>query len=44
MATQAINQLFLETFKGFPPRQEAASFSIDRAMEKMEAALSSQGR
>ena len=31
---------FLETFKEFPPRQKAASFTIDQAMEKMEAALS----
>ena len=30
---------FLETFKEFPPRQKAASFTIDQAMEKMEAAM-----
>ncbi|MGH8950552.1 MAG: arylsulfatase [Acidimicrobiia bacterium] len=30
---------FLETFKEFPPRQKAASFTIDQAMEKMEATL-----
>jgi arylsulfatase len=30
---------FLETFKEFPPRQKAATFTIDQAMEKMEQAL-----
>jgi len=30
---------FLETFKEFPPRQEAASFTIDQALAKMEAAM-----
>ena len=29
---------FLETFKEFPPRQKAASFTIDQAVEKLEAA------
>jgi arylsulfatase len=43
MAAQAIIQPFLETFKDFPPRQKAASFTIDQAMEKMETVLSSQG-
>ena len=28
------------TFKHFPPRQKAASFTIDQVMEKMEASLS----
>ena len=36
MAAQAVVQPFLETFKEFPPRQKAASFTIDQAMEKME--------
>ena len=27
---------FLATFKEFPPRQKAASFSIDKALEKMK--------
>ena len=27
---------FLETFKEFPPRQKAASFTIDQVMEKLE--------
>jgi arylsulfatase len=30
---------FLETFKEFPPRQKAATFTIDQAMEKMERTL-----
>ena len=40
MAAQAIVQPFLETFKEFPPRQKAATFTIDQAMEKMEESLS----
>jgi arylsulfatase len=28
---------FLKTFKDFPPRQKAASFTIDQAMGKMES-------
>ena len=32
---------FLETFLAFPPRQKAASFTIDQAVEKLEAVLSS---
>ncbi len=28
---------FLETFKEFPPRQKAASFSLDQVMEKLES-------
>jgi arylsulfatase len=39
MAAQAIVAPFLETFKEFPPRQKAASFTIDQAMEKMESSL-----
>ncbi len=30
---------FLESFKEFPPRQKAPSFTIDQVMEKMEASL-----
>ena len=26
---------FLQTFKEFPPRQKAASFSLDQVMEKL---------
>jgi arylsulfatase A-like enzyme len=32
-----------ETFKEFPPRQKAASFTIDQAVSKLEAALT-EGR
>ena len=32
---------FLMTFKEFPPRQKASSFSIDQVMEKLEAGLHS---
>ncbi|NMO14633.1 arylsulfatase [Pyxidicoccus fallax] len=39
MAAQALVARFLETFKEFPPRQKAASFTIDQAMERMEASL-----
>ncbi len=31
---------FLKTFKDFPPRQKAATFTIDQAMEKMESVAS----
>jgi arylsulfatase len=40
---QAYVGQFLATFQEFPPRQKAASFAIDQAMEKMEASLSSAG-
>jgi arylsulfatase len=30
---------FLQTFKEFPPRQKAASFTIDQAVAKLEASL-----
>ncbi len=33
---QAIVGNFRETFKEFPPRQKAASFTVDQAMEKLE--------
>ncbi len=41
MGAQAIVQRFLETFKDYPPRQKAASFTIDQAVEKMRASFSS---
>jgi arylsulfatase A-like enzyme len=44
MGAQAIVAQFLATFKEFPPRQRAASFTIDQAMEKMEASTSGAGR
>ncbi len=33
---QAYVGKFLETFKAFPPRQKAASFSLDQVMEKLQ--------
>ncbi|HEY7034385.1 MAG TPA: arylsulfatase [Thermomicrobiales bacterium] len=41
LASSAVVAPFLATFKDFPPRQKAASFTIDQALEKMEAALES---
>jgi arylsulfatase len=35
----AVTSKFLETFKEFPPRQRAASFSIDQAVEKMKQSI-----
>jgi arylsulfatase len=40
LAAQAIVADFLATFQDFPPRQKAASFTIDQALEKMEDAVS----
>jgi arylsulfatase len=37
---QAIVGEFLQTFLEYPPRQKAASFTIDQAMERLEAAIS----
>ena len=44
MAAQALVGGFLQTFRDFPPRQKAASFTIDQAMEKMEASIAGKGR
>jgi len=33
---------FLETFKDYPPRMEAASFSLDKVMEKLQSAPAGQ--
>lgn len=41
IAAQAVTQQFLDTFKEFPPRQRAASFSIDQAVERMKQSLPS---
>lgn len=38
---QAFVAQFLQTFKDYPPRQKAASFSIEQAMEKLEVGLGS---
>jgi len=35
---QAYVGRFLQTFKAFPPRQKAASFSLDQVMMKLESA------
>ena len=43
LGAQAIVAQFLSSFQEFPPRQKAASFTIDQVMEKMEAAFA-QGR
>lgn len=39
---QAYVAQFLETFKEYPPRQEAASFSLDKVMEKLSQPGGSQ--
>jgi arylsulfatase len=41
LAGSAVVGPFLQTFKEYPPRQKAASFTIDQAMEKLEASLTS---
>jgi arylsulfatase len=40
LAAQAIVAEFLATFQDFPPRQKAASFTIDQALERMADAAS----
>jgi hypothetical protein len=39
---QDIIGTFLATFREFPPRQRAASFTIDQALEKLQAAMTAQ--
>jgi arylsulfatase len=39
LAAQTLVGRFLATFEEFPPRQAAASFTIDQAMAKLEAAI-----
>jgi arylsulfatase A-like enzyme len=41
MAATGLGVRFLETFKAYPPRQEAPSFSIDQAVAKMEEGFAS---
>ena len=41
LPAQAIVGEFLQTFLEFPPRMTAASFTIDQAQERLEAAISS---
>ena len=36
-AAQAIVAQFMQTFETFPPRQKAASFTVDDAMQKLQA-------
>jgi len=40
MLAQDLTARFMATFKDFPPRQKAASFTIDQANDKMTAAVS----
>jgi arylsulfatase len=40
LAAQVIVREFIATFQEYPPRQKAASFTIDQALEKMTAAAS----
>jgi arylsulfatase len=39
LAASALVGQLLQTFKDFPPRQKAASFTIDQAVAKLEASL-----
>jgi arylsulfatase len=41
LAATAVMTQFLQTFSEFPPRQRAASFTIDQAVAKLESALTS---
>jgi arylsulfatase len=40
MAASVVAAKYLETYKEFPPSQRAASFTIDQAMEKLQASFS----
>jgi arylsulfatase A-like enzyme len=40
--TQAIVGEFLATFREFPPRQKAASFTVDQVMDKLLAGIASR--
>jgi arylsulfatase len=40
---QSLVGQFLETFKAYPPRQKAASFTIDQVMEQMTSAAHGGG-
>jgi hypothetical protein len=44
MEAQGLVVQFLETFKELPPRQRAASFTIDQDIEKMNTAISGAGK
>ncbi|HEX2517676.1 MAG TPA: arylsulfatase, partial [Chloroflexota bacterium] len=43
LAAQTLVAGFLETFQEFPPRQKAASFTIDQVLEKMLDAAGGAG-
>jgi hypothetical protein len=43
LAAQIIATRFADTFREFPPRQKAASFAIEDALEKMTAAATDGG-
>ncbi len=43
LAAQIIVSQFVETFKQFPPRQKAATFTIDQALDKMSQVASGAG-
>jgi arylsulfatase len=43
LAASSLAEEFLQTFKDFPPRQKAASFTIDQALEKMQSVASGAG-
>jgi arylsulfatase len=42
-AAAGIVEDFLATFREYPPRQRAATFTIDQALEKMQAAMGGAG-
>jgi arylsulfatase len=42
-AAAGIVEEFLKTFREYPPRQRAASFTIDQALEKMKPAMGGGG-
>ena len=44
LAAQTIVVNFLNTFKEFPPQQRPQSFTIDQAMDAMEAAATAGAR
>ena len=39
MPSQTIVQEFLATFREYPPRQKAASFTIDQILQQMTGSL-----
>jgi arylsulfatase A-like enzyme len=41
MPAQSVVGEFLKTFKEFPPRQKAASFTVDQVMEKLTSGITS---